>query len=320
MASGPHPPEDAVVLNVNWHDNPWFPDELRKEMERDFAADPEMAEHVWSGGYELISEGAYYAKLIAQAEKDGRIGNFPYKPGQVVRTAFDIGVDDYTAIWFVVDDGLMGTVVDYYEASGDGADEIVAAAMPELFIPPPLDARFADWTAQAALKQLGRDVPFKYGTHFLPHDVRMREWGAGARSRVETLQTLGVKNIRKGAATNPADRIEASRRLLPFMRFNNTPRVQLGIKRLRRYSRKMNDAMGVYLGPLHDENSHGADAFGEFAINCGIAPEKSKPVVEPPKDELLMEVKGGKIIGNMNVKELVAMHERLEKRRKMGLR
>ena len=43
-----------------------------------------------------------------------------------------------------------------------------------------------------------------------------------------------------------------------------------GISRLRRYSRKFNEALGVYLGPLHDENRHAADAFGEFAINCGI--------------------------------------------------
>ena len=29
-----------------------------------------MAEHVWSGGYEIITEGAYYARLIAAAEKE----------------------------------------------------------------------------------------------------------------------------------------------------------------------------------------------------------------------------------------------------------
>jgi hypothetical protein len=53
-----------------------------------------------------------------------------------------------------------------------------------------------------------------------------------------------------------------------------------GLSRLRRYSRKLNEALGVYLGPLHDENSHGADAFGQFAVNCGVKP------AEKPKERL----------------------------------
>ncbi len=39
--------------------------------------------------------------------------------------------------------------------------------------------------------------------------------------------------------------------------------------------------MQSYTTPLHDENSHGADAFGEFAVNCGIRVEVEKPKPEP---------------------------------------
>lgn len=259
---GAHKPENAVVVQVNWSDNPWFPDVLLKEKDRDIAADPEMADHVWGGGYEIVTEGAYYARLLATAEKEGRIGDFSYDPKYPVKTAWDIGVDDYTAVWFIQDDGLVPTVLDYYEASGDGAPEIVAACLPELL--PDLAATIRQ------LKEIDRPVPFKYGLHFLPHDIRVREWGGGAKERSLILMGLGVKPINVGKAADPSDRINAVRQLLPSVRFANTKRVQVGISRLRRYVRKWNDSMQSYTTPLHDMNSHGSDAFGEYAINCGL--------------------------------------------------
>lgn len=274
---GANPSSEAIVVAANWNDNPWFPDVLRKEMEHDKLYDPEMADHVWGGGYEIVTEGAYYAKLIAHAEQEKRIGAFPYDPRLPVDTAWDIGVDDYTAVWFCQNDGRTAWAVDYYEASGEGAEQIVRAAMPEM-VPDALESR-------ATLVQINRPVPFRYGTHYLPHDVRNREWGAGARSRLETLMGLGLKSIQPGIANGPSERINAVRKLLPVFKFNNTPRVQVGIQRLRRYRRRWNDAMQSYTTPLHDENSHGSDAFGEYAVNCGIY---AKPVdeqnVKAPRD------------------------------------
>jgi hypothetical protein len=49
---------------------------------------------------------------------------------------------------------------------------------------------------------------------------------------------------------------------------NRTRRGMLGLSRLRRYARKQSTTLGGYAGPLHDINSHGADAFGEYAVNC----------------------------------------------------
>ena len=284
---GENPPKGATIVEANYYDNPWFPDELRAEMERDFEADPDMAHHVWGGGYQVVSEGAYYARLIAECERTGRVGDYPYRPALPLRTAWDIGVDDYTAVWFVQDDGYTVTVVDYYEATGEGADQIVAAAMPELV--PNAQER------ERSLLALGRAKPFKYAEHFLPHDVRNREWGAGARSRRDTLHELGVKPIRIGVAQSPEDRINAVRRILPITKFNRTKRVELGLSRLRNYRRKMNDVLGVYQGPVHDINSHGADAFGEYAVNCGIYPEKPKPKRQLVKEWFADDDDGDKV-------------------------
>jgi hypothetical protein len=35
--------------------------------------------------------------------------------------------------------------------------------------------------------------------------------------------------------------------------------------------------LGGFAGPLHDINSHGADAFGEYAVNCGLVAPKPPP-------------------------------------------
>ncbi len=314
---GPHKPKDAAVVEVNWYDNPWFPKELRDEMERDYAADAEMAEHVWGGGYELVSEGTYYARLIAQAEKEGRIGEFPHNPSRPVRTAWDLGIDDYTAVWFVQDDGIRATVIDYYETSGDGADDIIAACMPETFVPPAHEDKWRGWDRAQAMADIGRDQAFRYGQHFLPHDIAMREWGAGGRSRIMAVQELGLTNVKRGVATNPADRVAAVRELLPFVRFHNSERVALGLKRLRRYSRKFNDAMGVWQQPLHDENSHAADAFGEFAINAKILPDKPEAPTRPT--HLIFEGRSdGTIKANMSVREIIEANRRKKRARANG--
>ena len=259
---GAKPPDNALIVQANWNDNPWFPDVLREEKEHDEAVDPEMAEHVWGGGYQIITEGSYYARLIMAAENEGRVGDFPYDPSKPVQTAWDIGIDDHTAVWFIQEDGTHATVIDYYEASGLGAQDIVKEALPEL------NPEQAEKTL--ALAELERAEPFKYGQHFLPHDVMVREWGGGGKERIVTLNELGVKPIHAGAQQGPAERINASRALLPKTRFNRTPRVVQGLKRLRNYSRRWNQTLETYGNPLHDENSHGADAFGEFAVNCRI--------------------------------------------------
>lgn len=278
---GKEPPKSAAIVEVGWRDNPWFPDVLREEMQHDYATDPEMATHVWGGGYEIVSEAAYYARLIARAEREGRIGDFPYDPSLPVDTAWDIGIDDYTSIWFIQNDGFEPRVIDFFETSGAGLQEIVRAALPEMN--PDAMARFA------ALGELGRAQPFRYGLHYLPHDIKVREWGAEGRTRIETMAGLGFpySTIRVGVQTRPEDRIAAARKVLPAFRFNRTSRVMAGVRHLQRFSRRLHREMNVYTGPLHDEHSHAADSFGEYAQNAPIRPvQEPEPPREPTPEEL----------------------------------
>lgn len=224
--------------------------------------------------FDAAVPGSYYGAQIKRAQDEGRIGNFPHVPSMKVDTAWDIGVDDYTAIWFFQDNGKRVRVIDYVETSGEGPDTIVPNYLPELN---------PDRAAGLArLDELARFGAYNYRYHYLPHDVMVREWGAGAKTRFENLTSLGVKPIRVGVAQNPVERINAARRLMPAVCWD-AKRCVVGLDRLRNYRKRWNKATGVFGEPLHDDASHGADAFGEYAANSQITP-KIAPRPQAPKD------------------------------------
>ena len=57
---GDNKPDDAVVAQANYMDNPWFPDVLKREMEYDKRRDPDKYEHIWLGGYQQNSESRVF--------------------------------------------------------------------------------------------------------------------------------------------------------------------------------------------------------------------------------------------------------------------
>jgi len=201
--------------------------------------------------FDAAVPGSYFGPQIGKAREENRIGAFPYDPSLPVKTAWDIGVDDYTAVWFLQENGKQVRAIDYFETSGEGPEAVKAY----------MDTR-----------------PYKYAQHFLPHDVMVREWGGGAKTRYQTLLEMKIAPIRVGVAQDPAERINATRRLLPVVSFDSE-RCSVGLDRLRHYAKRWNSSLNTFTGPLHDENSHGADAFGEFAVNCAIVPPK--PAVKP---------------------------------------
>ncbi|WP_374576095.1 hypothetical protein [Phenylobacterium sp.] len=190
--------------------------------------------------FDAAAPGAYYASLLAEADKAGRIARVPYDPALRVDTAWDLGIDDYTAIWFFQQVGREVRAIDYYETGGEGLQSVAREAI--------------------------ASKPYVYGTHHLPHDVMVRELGAAGRSRYETLAGLGVSPVAVGAATDPEERINAGRLMIPTTWFD-AEKCGPGLDRLRAYRKRWNKTTRSYAGPLHDAASHGADAFGEFALN-----------------------------------------------------
>jgi phage terminase large subunit len=59
-------PDDAAVVRVNYDDNPWFPEVLRQEMERDYRRDAARARHVWEGEYLEQTESAVFRNWVVE--------------------------------------------------------------------------------------------------------------------------------------------------------------------------------------------------------------------------------------------------------------
>lgn len=189
--------------------------------------------------------GSYYGKLIATLEAEDCIGHVPYDPRYPVITAWDIGVGDATAIWFVQRTRTELRVLDYYESSGVGADHYAKVV---------------------------KDKPYAYDYHILPHDADDREWGNNASSRVDMLKSLGVKPLRIMARASVDDGINAVRVLLHGARFDRQ-KCDRGIDALRQYQKRWDEKLKVFSqAPLHDWTSHAADAFRYLAQGLRDAP------------------------------------------------
>lgn len=192
--------------------------------------------------FDVATPGSYYGSLLSDAKAQDRICRVPHDPSLRVYTSWDLGIDDHTAIWFFQEAGREIRVIDYYETAGAGLPSIV----------------------QEGLLSADRRA-YVYAGHHLPHDVMVRELGTG-RSRYDTLSGLGVHPIEVGVATDPEERVNAVRQLLPMCVFD-AERTAGGVDRLKSYRKRWLRATSSYGGPLHDDASHGSDAFGEFALN-----------------------------------------------------
>lgn len=182
--------------------------------------------------------GAYYGKEMEWLLANNRISPVPMDVSLPVWTAWDLGIDDTTAIWFIQQHGREIRVIDYLETSGAGLDYFV--------------------------KEL-KNKDYSYEGHFLPHDVKVRELSDG-KSRLEKLQSLGLRNIKVVPRLAVADGIEAARTLLKKCWFD-VDKCERGVKALRNYERKWDSRNQVFQQtPLHNWASHGADAWRTLAV------------------------------------------------------
>lgn len=83
LLRGEHPPSDAVVVQANYSDNPWLPDELRADLEDDRRRDPGRFEHVWGGGYATSTD--------AQVFRSWKIAEFDTPSDAILRFGADWG-------------------------------------------------------------------------------------------------------------------------------------------------------------------------------------------------------------------------------------
>lgn len=239
------PPTGSVIVKANWSDNPWFPRVLEQERLDCLRKTPEEYDHIWEGGYATITSGAYYAKSLADAKAQGRIGNVARDPLMTIRAVWDIGGTgakaDACAIWIAQFVGREIRVLDYYEAVGQ-----------------PLATHVA-WLRENgygnALCVLPHDGASNEKVFDVSYESALREAG---------FEVTVVPNQGAGAAKM---RIEAARRVFPSI-WLNAATTEAGRDALGWYHEKRSDdERNIGLGPAHDWSSHASDAFGLMCVS-----------------------------------------------------
>lgn len=213
--------------------------------------------------FEAAIQGAYYAKQVQEAQDTKRIVSVPYEPSAPVWTAWDLGMRDATAIWFAQVIGKEVHIIDYYEASGVDLGHYV--------------------------REL-KNRPYVYARHIVPPDAAAKELGTG-KSRVETLQNLGLFSVHLLEPHRVEDGINEARLLLPKCWFDKT-KCERGVEALKVY-RAETDRYNIdpiskvpllKPHPVHDWASHAADAFRYLAMGIdhkGLLSAFYKPIEYP---------------------------------------
>lgn len=247
------PPDGAKIAEINWRDNPWFPDVLEQERLNDFTRRPDHYPHIWEGDFVTVNEGAYYAKHIATARTENRIGRVAADPLMTHRAIWDIGGTgakaDACAIWIAQFVGREIRWLDYYEAQGQ-----------------PLAAHVT-WLRDNGYQRAKCILPHDGATNDRVHDVSYESALRAAGFEVEVIANQGT-----GAAMK---RVEAARRLFPSMWFDEQ-KCEAGLDAIGWYHEKRDEERSIGLGPNHDWSSHGADAFGLGAVAYEMPQGKAK--------------------------------------------
>lgn len=235
--------EDTISKKVSWRDNPFFPEVLRKEMEKLKRTDPEAYNHIWEGEPDTRRSGTVYAKQLAKAREEGRITKVPYDPACEVFTAWDLGFGDATSIWWLQFVGRELRWIDFYENSGEQLGHYA---------------------------KIVKERPYNYLTngHFLPHDGGHGNIRGDSVSK--QLFSLGIPNrvLERETDINPG--IELLRQTIAYSVFD-AQKCKDGLHALESYGYEWDDDRLIFKPkPRHDWSAHAADAARYAAIASGI--------------------------------------------------
>lgn len=231
------PPPGAWVCQMNYTDNPWFPEVL--ETERQHAQKTMKAEkyrHIWEGKCMPAVDGAIYFDEVAKAEADGRITRVAPDRMLKCHAVWDLGWNDAMSIIVVQRSASELRVVDYIEDSHKKLSDYV---------------------------DMLKAMPLNWGSDWLPHDGFAKDYKTG-KSAEEMLKAMG-RSVSRIPNMDIEGGIKAAREVFDRVWFDKEKTVRL-IECLKRYRRNIGQKTGEAGSPLHDEFSHGADAFRYLAL------------------------------------------------------
>lgn len=234
--------EEKLLLEMNYNDNPWFPDVLEAERQHDEKVLPSHEyNHKWGGKCMPAVEGAIYFNEIAAAQEHGRIARIPYDPLLKVHSVWDLGFNDSMFIGFVQ---RLASEIRIIDAIEDNQRTLPS------YINEDFKARQYNW-----------------GDDWLPHDGFATRHQTG-KSDAVVLKALG-RSIQQTPNMDVESGIRRAREVFPRIYFNSeSPGVMRLVECLKRYRRHISKATNEPGAPVHDEFSHGADMFRYLCINA----------------------------------------------------
>lgn len=205
--------------------------------------------------FEAALKGAFYADELRTMEAEGRIRPIDILKDVRVRTGWDIGRTDSTAIWFIQCVGRERRLVDYHESSGK---HII---------------KYAD-----VLFEKKREHGWTYGEHFWPHDMAYHMLDA-EKSRIEQMREAGVVG-EIVPAHDVLEGINLTRKMLGRT-WIDPNRCKRGLDGLRQYRRQWDDKLQDWKSGEHkDWTNHGCDALRTFAAGfddpSGLSPPPAR--------------------------------------------
>lgn len=235
-------------------------EELRRQKQ---IMSPNEYEQEFECSFDAAITGAVYGAQIAQADQSGRLMVDMPIAAIPVHTAWDLGYDDSTAIWwFQVLAGEI-RVLDYYENSGQDIPHYCSV-----------------------IHQRATDGGYEYGKHYVPHDAANELLAAGGRSIVQQAYGLGIKMF-VVSATSQQNGIEAARKTLERCWFDSR-KCEQGLEALRQYQFEFDADKKVFRSkPRHDWASHGSDAF---EIIGQVWQQPRGPAPKPPEPRFLKDL------------------------------
>lgn len=232
------PPRDCIIMRINWSDNPWFPETLRLEKDALKERDPAAYNQVWEGMCRRSVDGAVFGNEMQVAENNGRLTSVPYDPTKPVHAVCDLGWSDATAWWFVQFVGMETRLIRYFEGS--------------------------QRTMTSYLAQL-QTFGYVYDTIWLPHDAENKTLAAAGRTIEDIVRAAGYKTSIMPRVP-VVDSINAARTIFPNLWFDRENCAD-GLNCLRHYRYEVDPSTGQFSkSPVHDQYSHGADAFRYIAL------------------------------------------------------
>jgi phage terminase large subunit len=233
------PPPNCISVLVNYTDNPWFPAVLESERLECKRKYPKDYPNIWEGKCRPAAEGAIYYDEMEAVQENGQIINLPYDPKLKVHVVVDLGWNDAMSIIMVQKNISEVRIIDYIEDT---------------------HKKLSDYSADLHLKR------YNWGKMFIPHDGYNEDVKAASAYRILTDLGWDIPDREELVEMNVENGIKAARLVFPRCYFDKTKAARL-IECLKRYRRVVPRNTEEPRAPMHDEYSHGADAFRYLALH-----------------------------------------------------